>query len=60
MNHIPTKEITDKWGISELRVQKPCKDNCINVELELRFSREWIICKDAVKPQGSHRKGKVW
>ena len=48
MEYISTKEASEKWGISERRIQKLCEEN--RIEGVIRFSRVWAIPKDAKKP----------
>ena len=48
MEYIPTKEASEKWGISERRIQKLCEEN--RIEGVIRFSRVWAIPKGAKKP----------
>jgi len=58
MDYISASEAAKQWGISERRVQKLCEENRIpNV---LKFSRMWLIPKDAEKPTDKrYTKGKV-
>lgn len=48
MDYISAQEAAKKWGISERRVQKLCEDN--RIKGVARFSRMWLIPKDAEKP----------
>jgi len=48
MDYISTKEASEKWGITERRIQKLCEENRITGAI--RFSRVWAIPKDAEKP----------
>ena len=48
MDYISTKEASEKWGISERRIQKLCEEN--RIDGAIRFSRVWAIPKDAEKP----------
>jgi hypothetical protein len=54
MDYISTKEASEKWGISERRIQKLCEDN--RIPGVVRFSRVWAIPKDAPKPMDSRLK----
>ena len=45
MDYISIKEASEKWGISERRIQKLCSEN--RIEGVGRFSRVWAIPKDA-------------
>lgn len=54
MEYISAPEAAKKWGISERRVQKLCEENRIS-DL-VRFSRMWLIPKDAEKPADGRRK----
>lgn len=48
MEYISTLEAAKKWGISERRVQKLCEEN--RIPGVVRFSRMWLMPKDAEKP----------
>lgn len=48
LEYISAPEATKKWGISERRVQKLCEEN--RIPGVARFSRMWLIPKDAEKP----------
>ena len=48
MEYISVKEASLKWGISERRIQRLCSEK--RVVGEIRFSRVWMIPKDAEKP----------
>ena len=48
MDYISVKSASEKWGISERRIQKLCEEN--RIEGILRFGRAWMIPKDAEKP----------
>ena len=48
MDYISVKTASEKWGISERRIQKLCEGNRINGTL--KFGRAWMIPKDAKKP----------
>lgn len=59
MDYISVKAASEKWGISERRIQKLCEEN--RIEGTLRFGRAWMIPKDAGKPADgrcTHRKAK--
>ena len=43
-----------KWGISERRVQKLCEEN--RIPGVAKFSRLWLIPKDAEKPTDARLK----
>ena len=45
---ISAPEAAKKWGISERRVQKLCKEN--RIPGVTKISRMWLIPKDAEKP----------
>ena len=58
MEYISAPEAAKKWGISERRVQKLCEENRISGVV--RFSRMWLIPKDAEKPvDGRHTRRKM-
>ena len=48
MDYISVSEAAKKWGISERRIQKLCEEN--RIPGVVRFSRMWLIPKDAKKP----------
>jgi hypothetical protein len=56
LEYISAPEAAKKWGISERRVQKLCKGN--RIPGTVKFSRVWLIPKDAEKPVDGRRKVK--
>ena len=54
--YISAPEAAKKWGISERRVQKLCEDG--RILGVAKFSRMWLIPKDALKPKGGRIKGR--
>ena len=48
LEYISAPEAAKKWGISERRVQKLCEEN--RIPGVAKFSRMWLISKDAEKP----------
>jgi len=48
MDYISTKEASEKWGISERRIQKLCEES--RIPGVVRFVRVWAIPKAAKKP----------
>ncbi len=48
LEYISAPEAAKKWGISERRVQKLCEEGRITGVV--KFSRMWLIPKDAEKP----------
>lgn len=54
MEYISCEEAAVKWGISARRVQKLCEENRISGAV--KFSRVWLIPKDAEKPIDGRRK----
>lgn len=48
MDYISVKAASEKWGISERRIQKLCEGN--RIKGTLKFGRAWMIPKDAKKP----------
>jgi hypothetical protein len=54
MDYISPKEASEKWGISERRIQKLCEEE--RIPGVVRFSRVWAIPKDAEKPYDARRK----
>lgn len=57
MDYISSREAAKKWGISERRVQKLCEEN--RIPGVVRFSRMWLIPKDAENPVDARRKDKT-
>ena len=56
MDYISVKDASEKWGISERRIQKLCEENRITGTL--KFGRAWMIPKDAEKPIDGQKKKK--
>lgn len=56
MDCISVKAASEKWGISERRIQKLCEEN--RIEGTEKFGRAWMIPKDAEKPIDGRRKKK--
>lgn len=54
LEYISAPEAAKKWGISERRVQKLCEEN--RIPGVAKFSRLWLIPKDAEKPSDERRK----
>ena len=54
MEYISCAEAAAKWDISERRVQKLCEDN--RIPGAVKFSRVWLIPKDAEKPVDRRKK----
>ena len=54
LEFISAGEAAKKWGISERRVQKLCEENRISGVV--KFSRMWLIPKDAKKPVDNRMK----
>lgn len=48
MDYISAQEVAKIWGISERRVQKLCEED--RIPGVIKFSRMWLIPKDAKKP----------
>ncbi len=48
LEYISAPEAAKRWGISERRVQKLCEEN--RIPGVAKFSRMWLIPKDAEKP----------
>ena len=57
LEYISAPEAAKKWGISERRVQKLCEEN--RIPDVAKFSRMWLIQKDAEKPVDGRRKSLV-
>lgn len=56
MEYVSCSEAAAKWGISERRVQKLCEVG--RIPGSVKFSRVWVIAKDAEKPVDGRRKSK--
>jgi hypothetical protein len=54
MEYISCAEAAAKWGISERRVQKLCEAG--RILGTVKFSRIWLIPKDAEKPIDGRKK----
>lgn len=54
LEYIFAPEAAQKWGISERRVQKLCEEN--RIPGVAKFSRLWLIPKDAEKPTDARLK----
>lgn len=54
LDYISVKQLADKWGISERRIQKLCEEN--RIEGAIRFGHAWAIPKYAEKPADARRK----
>lgn len=54
LEYISAPEAAKKWGISERRVQKLCEEK--RIPGVAKFSRMWLIPKDAEKPVDGRRK----
>ena len=54
MDYISVQDTAKKWCISERRIQKLCEEN--RVPGVVRFSRMWLIPKDAKKPADGRKK----
>ena len=54
LEFISAPEAAKKWGISERRVQKLCEEN--RIPGVVKFSRLWLIPKDAEKPVDKRHK----
>lgn len=48
MDYITPKEASQKWGITERRIQKLCEER--RIDGVVRFGKVWAIPKDAEKP----------
>jgi len=57
MEYMTVREAAEKWNITERWVQKLCEEN--RVKGAVRFSRVWMIPKDATKPVDGRRKEKT-
>ena len=48
MEYMTVKEASEKWNLSERRLQTMCNDGLI--EGVVKFGHAWAIPRDAVKP----------
>ena len=56
LEFISAPEAAKKWGISERRVQKLCEEK--RIPGVAKFSRMWLIPKDAEKPADGRLRNK--
>ncbi len=54
MDYISVREASEKWGISERRIQKLCEQN--RIDGAMKFSRIWVIPQNAYKPFDARKK----
>lgn len=54
MEYISCADAAEKWGISARRVQKLCEVG--RIPGAVKFSRVWLIPKDAEKPVDGRKK----
>lgn len=54
LEFISASEAAKKWGISVRRIQKLCEEN--RIPGIAKFSRLWLIPKDAEKPTDKRHK----
>ena len=54
MEYISCAEAAEKWAISERRVQKLCEGE--RIPGAVKFSRVWLIPKDAEKPADKRKR----
>lgn len=52
MDYITLKDASEKWGVSELRIQKLCEEG--RIDGVVRSSKVWAIPKNAEKPEDAH------
>jgi hypothetical protein len=57
MDYISVQIAATKWGISERRIQRLCEEK--RIPGVIRFSRMWLIPKDAEKPKDGRYKNKT-
>ena len=56
MDIMSVKEASERWNISERWIQKLCEEG--RIEGVQRFSRSWMIPKEAQKPADLRKKQK--
>lgn len=54
MDYITSKEASQKWDITERRIQKLCEEG--RIAGVVRFGKVWAIPKDAEKPADARKK----
>lgn len=54
MDYISAREASQRWDISERRIQKLCEEG--RIPGVIRFGHSWAIPKDAVKPADARLK----
>lgn len=54
MDYMTLKEASEKWGVSSRQVNYYCADG--RIPGAVKFSRVWLIPKDAEKPIDRRRK----
>lgn len=54
MEYMTVREAAEKWSITERWVQKLCEEN--RIKGAVRFSRVWMVPKEAIKPIDGRRK----
>ena len=54
MDYMTVREAAEKWSVTERWVQKLCEEN--SIPGVAKFSRLWLIPKDAEKPADERRK----
>ena len=52
--YISVKDASEKWGISERRIQKLCEEK--RIESVVRFGHAWAIPASAEKPMDRRKK----
>lgn len=58
MDYMTVREAAQEWGITERWVQKLCVEN--RIKGAVRFSRVWMIPKDAEKPvDGRYKQNRI-
>ena len=57
VEYITVREAAEKWGITERWVQKLCEED--RIKGAVRFSRVWMIPKEADRPVDGWRKEKT-
>ena len=55
LGYMSAREAAEKWGVSERRVHKLCKDG--RLDGVIRFGHSWGIPRDAEKPEDARKSG---
>ena len=54
MGYLTAKQFSEKWGISERRIIKLCKEN--RIDGAIKNGMVWLMPEDTLKPSDKRRK----